>query len=1220
MFRISPTATLLTLASGLLMAADPASAVDALPLIPVPITLDKAGYITAVVEDADGRRVCNLVSELKANAGKMSFNWDYYDVGVQPGSEKVMIGETEVERLKPYRRFLVKPGTYKVRGLVHDGITTAYEQSVYSPGTPPWKTVDMSGTWMGDHAAPADVLYLEKGPNGKPTLVLATACAESGHALSYTDLTGKKYKGVNSDNFNGATAVTIDRKTGADSSKIYFLNGAGLCTLGENDRHVTIYKPTAKKAGPVLDEYGYGDLAVYGGLAVISNSDNRNNIDTTTGNLLVVDIATKAEVCNLVTGVSRGVAFSADGTLYALIDDALVAYTWDAAKKTLVAGAKVVTGLVQPMRVRLAPDGAFYVTEFGDRHQVQVFEKSGAKRLTIGKPGGPQIGTYDEQRMDRPYGLAVTPQGEVWLAEQSTMPKRISIWDAKTGAFKRAIYGGPQYGGGGTIDPQDKTIFYYPHLASPVDRGLMVFKIDWITGESKLTEIAMRTPKCGRRLAQKWEGTDPDAPEEKERVFMPYDVIFNNRISTPPHLAIHTAGHRYVFNRGYRADQPFYTTIWRYDAGKDAIAVPVAMIGMTGDMFRPPDNQGIFDKSADKEAIFAAREAAGAHGFVWSDTNGDHLATASEIQFYTIPGEQLNYGGLAGSYINDDLSFAAWHLNGGMVPAPVIDAAGIPRWDLSKVTPLGVRDLTYLNHQGFTPTLGSDFFVGGAMGWDYFSNPQGYDRTTGKLKWLYRYYNIWDAPQFPGQMVAGMGSLGRMVKPKLGEAGEIWSTASEKGACYLMTADGLFLKTMGGDVRTTPLWRYPEAKRGMLVDGVTFEDECFNITINQGSDGEIYLVTGKEHISLLHLQGLQTVKRKDWGSLTITADMLKGLPEYIDEPATSQVRKFLSVAMGGTAPTVDGMLDDWKALPAASIAQIDPRTTASLWVNDNRIYGAYRTGNPNLLDNSANDPRFLFKFGGAIDLFFGAKWNPGCLYENNPYKEGDCRVLIAKVMGKPTAVLYRPLAPAAGMDEACIFESPIGKEIFGSVTDITSSMQFAEDGTGNFEFSLDMSKVLRHSFPNEGNYGPATMDTVGRQDWHYPPTNPHDYSILGDVGIIRGNGVQNVYRACWNNKDTWMTSDIPTEVRWRSLNFGVLDFVPAAATSTVSAAPGGVNGAGDLNGDKVVNLSDLILVRTNFGKRSTDAGWDARADTNGDNVVNLQDLISVRSNFGKTYP
>ena len=57
------------------------------------------------------------------------------------------------------------------------------------------------------------------------------------------------------------------------------------------------------------------------------------------------------------------------------------------------------------------------------------------------------------------------------------------------------------------------------------------------------------------------------------------------------------------------------------------------------------------------------------------------------------------------------------------------------------------------------------------------------------------------------------------------------------------------------------------------------------------------------------------------------------------------------------------------------------------------------------------------------------------------------------------------------------------------------------------------------------------------------PLHSSDRPNLGDLGIIRGNGGQNVQRACWNSLDTWMTSDIPSEARWRSINWGVLKLV-----------------------------------------------------------------------------
>ena len=93
--------------------------------------------------------------------------------------------------------------------------------------------------------------------------------------------------------------------------------------------------------------------------------------------------------------------------------------------------------------------------------------------------------------------------------------------------------------------------------------------------------------------------------------------------------------------------------------------------------------------------------------------------------------------------------------------------------------------------------------------------------------------------------------------------------------------------------------------------------------------------------------------------------------------------------------------------------------------------------------------------------------------------------------------------------------------------DITSELEFAEDGAGNYEISVPLATVLRVEFRK-----------LGKQDWHEDKT-----VILGDLGIIRGNGSQNVQRACWNSLDTWMTSDIPSEVRWRSINWGVLKLV-----------------------------------------------------------------------------
>jgi len=51
--------------------------------------------------------------------------------------------------------------------------------------------------------------------------------------------------------------------------------------------------------------------------------------------------------------------------------------------------------------------------------------------------------------------------------------------------------------------------------------------------------------------------------------------------------------------------------------------------------------------------------------------------------------------------------------------------------------------------------------------------------------------------------------------------------------------------------------------------------------------------------------------------------------------------------------------------------------------------------------------------------------------------------------------------------------------------------------------------------------------------------------------------------------------------------------------------------AGDANGDGAVDCADIALVRTSFGKRAGQPGFDARADLTGDGVVDARDLNYV---------
>ncbi len=67
------------------------------------------------------------------------------------------------------------------------------------------------------------------------------------------------------------------------------------------------------------------------------------------------------------------------------------------------------------------------------------------------------------------------------------------------------------------------------------------------------------------------------------------------------------------------------------------------------------------------------------------------------------------------------------------------------------------------------------------------------------------------------------------------------------------------------------------------------------------------------------------------------------------------------------------------------------------------------------------------------------------------------------------------------------------------------------------------------------------------------------------------------------------------------------------ATITVLIRP-----AGDVDGNCVVNIIDLVLVAASFGKTPGSPGYNPAADLNGDGVVNIADLALVGSTFGQT--
>ena len=59
---------------------------------------------------------------------------------------------------------------------------------------------------------------------------------------------------------------------------------------------------------------------------------------------------------------------------------------------------------------------------------------------------------------------------------------------------------------------------------------------------------------------------------------------------------------------------------------------------------------------------------------------------------------------------------------------------------------------------------------------------------------------------------------------------------------------------------------------------------------------------------------------------------------------------------------------------------------------------------------------------------------------------------------------------------------------------------------------------------------------------------------------------------------------------------------------------------GDINGDGIVDITDLTIVAVAYGRFQGEPGYNPDADLNKDGIVDIGDISIVTMNFGKTCP
>ena len=1067
----------LALAAWLLADSALVSAAEDHPPIPIRFRLERPSVVTLVIEDQAGQRVRNLVAETRFEAGEQTVWWDGLDE--TPGNFRGPVYDIQG---KP-----VAPGSYRVRGLARDDLRLTYEFTVYNQGAPPWRIGkgrekrEQAGEWLADHSAPSAVLFVPGEGAAAAQMLIGSQVAEQGDGLVWTDLEGRKLRGAHGVGgaWTGAHFLTRDEGPAAIpgvyaySCSTWNANDPAkselrLLALRREGAPLAVIpyqfdQDPAQKVHGWDSEYNYlGGVAARDGVVLVTMPRS--------GRVLVIDAQAKKLLATLSSPDARGVAFDRQGRLLLLSGTRLLrapAQDWRATAVLPAFATLVERGLDDPRQLALDAAGNIYVTDRGASHCVKVFNEEGKALRLIGKPGVPAVGPYDPLRMNNPSGLTVTADGRLWVAEEDHAPKRVSIWTLD-GVLVKGLYGPSRYGGGGNLSA-DRTRFYY-HDSKNGTGGGMEFTLDWAAGTWALSSIYQRFDPSDWKIPANLGYTGPQTP-----IDLGGKRYLTSAFNTNPTNGANLVG------------------VWILRAG---VAVPAAAVGdaRDWDLMRTPAFASHFPKGLKDRPVF----------IVWSDLDDDGVTEPEEVQVKELKGHTT--GSL---YVGTDLALMTSFTE--QLKPNRFTAGGAPVYDLaamSPVVPRVIHRFTSGGAEAFPAADGWTVVTGGPM--------RGY--RNGELAWTY--HSQWpglhashEAPQRaqrPGELIGTTRLLGHPVRPASGDAGELWAVNGNAGVIYLLTTDGLFVGTLGRDRFQGKPWP-AEATRGMDLSEVWFNDEHFWPTINQGADGKVHLLIGKNHSSIVRVDGLESVRRLPPTALEISAEQLTAAEAWriADEQRRQQGRgrQTLTVTLRDSAPAVDGDLSEWDAKRFVSVYsdRYDNKPVAieaALAVHGDLLYVAVRSFDQDLLTNTGDTPTMLFKTGGALDLMLAAN--------------GNQRLLVTRLQGKTAAVLYRQQVPGTPADKRVPFSSPTRSVWFDRVEEVSAAVTLA-GGKGLYEFSIPLAVLGLEA--KEGAI------------------------VAGDIGVLRGSQGTTSQRLYWHNKATSITADVPSEAMLTPQLWGELKFV-----------------------------------------------------------------------------
>jgi sugar lactone lactonase YvrE len=784
--------------------------------------------------------------------------------------------------------------------------------------------------------------------------------------------------------------------------------------------------------------------------------------------------------------------FDKNGVLHAVSDGQIVTVPLDGgAPKVVITRDK----LVKPADLAFDAAGQLYVTDCGPK-VIKVFNvKTGALVRTIGKEGGQKLGAWDPLRFDYPSGLTIDGNDKIWLCDHTYQPKRVQRM-ATDGTVEKIFLGPTQYGGGGVMDPKNRSVVNY---------NGMKFVIDWNTYDWKLDSILFRPGET--------RSTDAGMPDR---------VFYRN-------------GKRYLADVGYGGNP--VAAICREENG---IAIPLAAMGNLGqwsDVGTRPDLRKAFGALQTKK-----------YSFVWWDKSGDGAPQADEVQTLL--------GGPTGNprsnvTVGEDLAFIA----PGFALRPTgFQPDGRPMYDLAKVQSVPPQthgphtsspgERVWGTEDGRTFVIGNRLIDkdGKTQLWEYF------DRFAEHEGF---YHSGFGYNRPPGVLNQEHSPIGHFYLPtKQGNKEEFFVTNSDQGDLFAFSGDGMLVACIFGGPAGYGLnrWTMPHWEHNKTVlDDVRLSQEHYQGWVGTADDGNVYAIAGHNHASVVRVDGLEQTTRLPLATVTVTAkDIADAQGWDIQRLTREKLRQEPKVAKMPYLEKpveVNGSLDDWPEDLMVTVYdevkrgfgvpdEIVVHYTGAMAYDDKHLYVASWADarDRNRVRNTAVEPSLLFKGGDAVDVTLGMD---GAADPKRTYPAaGDLRILISRVKNEPVVVLYRPVVPGTPAEKAKKFTSPVGQTTIDVVKVLTDAQ--VEFGDGTVEAAIPWAAL---------GVTPPKVDTI----------------IRGDLGVLvaDNNGQSTAARYYWSGKAQTVVCDVPSEARLAPSLWGT--FYCTEPDKTMKFGPGDVD-------------------------------------------------------------